>query len=128
MKRVHELRRFVDTAMTCEGRIERVSDGWVIDPETGYEVPAPPEIVLDGRCLVYPADRDARVVEVGGASVPLVRYTVILPAGTAVVIGDVLQVTASPDNPNLTGERLRIVDAPLDAWEVARHCMAELTT
>lgn len=127
MKRTGEMRRFVDSVMTCTGKVTRPGEGWVIDPETGYEVPAPPVVIFDDKCLVYPADRDAVVVDVGGQSVPKIRYNVMLPAGSVIEIGDVLVVTSSPDNPNMVDISLRIVDAPLDAWEVARHVMAEAT-
>ncbi|MFX0539544.1 DUF6093 family protein [Ornithinimicrobium sp. Y1847] len=112
----------MDAALTCTGRLREVT-GVEIDDE-GREVPAY-ATRWTGRCLIYPADRDATVVDVGGATTPLARYTVLLPAEVDVRIGHVLDVTVSPDNPRLVGAVFRIADAPLDAWAAVRHVMAE---
>lgn len=122
--RIKEMRRAVAPALTCTGRLREVVE--VASDPNG--VPVPTYVTRwEGRCLIYPADRDARVVEAAGRSVPLLRYTVMLPHDADVEIGYVLDLSASPDNPSLVGQVFRITDAPHDAWIVLRHCMAETT-
>lgn len=120
-----ELRRYVDTVMTCEGRLRQVMG--VESDEHGYPVTVY-EDRYAGRCLIYPADREGKVVMVGEADWTIARYTVVFPAGTDVEIGYVFDVTSSPDAPEVVGPTFRIVDAPVDAWSVARHCIAETAT
>ncbi|QDO88345.1 hypothetical protein FNH13_08315 [Ornithinimicrobium ciconiae] len=120
--RHRELRRFVDSVMACEGRLREVMG--VGSDDNGFPITIY-ETRYEGRCLIYPADRDARVVEVVGSSVPIARYTVVFPAGTSVEIGYVFDVTSSPDAPEVVGPVFRISDAPVDAWSVARQCIAE---
>lgn len=120
--RVNELRRATRYVLTCSGRLREVT-GVEID-DYGYEVPSY-ATRYEGNCLIYPADRDATVVEAAAQTVPLARYTVLFPHDATVKIGYVFDVTESPDNPALVGEIFRISDAPLDAWSVLRHCMAE---
>ncbi len=123
------LRSQIGTWLTETGKVTRDGDGEpIFDESTGrYEYP-PRITVYAGPMLVRPQDRGERVVEVGGATYALTRYDVTLPAEAAVVRGHQLEVTRCTFDPALVGVPMRLVDVPLDAWQVARYCVAERMT
>lgn len=68
-------------------------DEWVEDPETGYDVPAPPGLVYEGLCKVATYEAHERAADVGGATLVVQRYYVHVPVGAGpFMIGDVCQV------------------------------------
>ena len=112
--------------LTEHGIVERATGETTQDPNTGSEVPVV-ETVFDGPCLVRPQYR-VSTEEAGGTTVVVGRYDVMLPADTAVVRGDVLKVTSAPYDPALVGVEFNLLDVPLDAWQIARYCLAERFT
>jgi len=121
--RVDELRRGTTSVLTCTGKVEHVVTTGDVD-DYGNPVVVR-TLIFQGRCLVYPADRDATVVEAASQTIPVARYTVLLPHEVDAQVGHRFEVLASPDNPALVGAVFRITDAPLDAWAILRHCVAE---
>lgn len=116
----------VDRAMTVTGTLQSVGTESVMDPET-LEIVFPLTTVYEGRLLIWP-DIHQRDAEAGEATWHINRYAVTLPAEAPVEVGQVLTVTGSPGDPELVGLKVRIMDAPLSAWSVARQCLAEQVT
>ena len=112
--------------MTERGIVERETGEMVQDPVTGSETPLV-ETVYDGPILVRPRT-EVRTEEAGGTTYVVGKYDVTFPADTPVVRGDVVKVTASPYDAALEGAELHLLDVPLDAWQVARYCVAERFT
>lgn len=123
------MRSRVAARLTETGTVTRPGEGdGVFDPETGEYTFPPPTVVHDGPLLVRPQNRGERVVEAGGATYALTRYDVTLPAGVDVRRADTVTVTAAPYDDALVGVSLTVLDVPLDAWQVARVCVAQRTT
>lgn len=122
--RTRELARFVDTTLTCQGALGTVETG---TDDWGFTVT---EFVptWSGRCMIYARDLDPRQVVAGEQSYTITRYTVVLPPDAPVEVGDLLRITSAPDAPDMTDLDYRIVDAPHNAWNIARMCVAETTT
>lgn len=120
--RVDELRRATASVLTCTGTLFEL--GGIVVDDHGHAV-AEEIPVYEGRCLVYPADRDANDVQAGQATWTIGRYVVLFPHTVEVKVGHRFEVLTSPDSPDLVGTVFRISDAPLDAWAVLRHCVAE---
>lgn len=118
------LRSAIGPILTETGTITR-EDGYWTDPDTGMEEPRMVTI-HDGPCLVRP--EGVQYVVVGGVERPIQRYDVTLPAETPAEIGDVLVLGDVPHEPDLSGAQIRITDAPLDSWAVARFCKGERAT
>ncbi len=122
-----QMRSWINSTLTCEASImEPGPDVW--DDDLGVYVPGPPVTVWQGRCLVYPQSLDGRRVDAGGTQWQINKYVVVFPAGTDVGLSQTVTVTSSPDEPDLTTFDLVLVDVPVDAWAVARQCLAEQVT
>lgn len=95
------------------------TDEWTIDPDTGYEVPAGPDTVYEGRCKLQSFVPHESTPDVGGQTVTIQRTMLHLPAGIAPVRpGDDVEMTASING--LTGRKYRIsYDGPYKTWATA---------
>ena len=109
--------------MTETGLVQRETGETYFDDETGTTVPVV-ETVYDGPILIRPRT-EVRTEEAGGTTYVVGKYDVTFPADTPVVRGDVVKVTSSPYDAALVGTELHLLDVPLDAWQVARYCVAE---
>lgn len=88
--------------------------------ETTASWSAPSETtVYTGAALVRPMT--ATVDEAGRTSTAIDTYVVKLPVDTAVHVGDVVTVTASTFDAGLVGVTLRVIDVPVDEWQVCRR-------
>lgn len=74
-----------------------------------------------------PENRE-KIVDAGGSSYVVARYDVTLPPNAAVKRDDLVTVTSSPYDSALLNVPFRILDVPLDPWQVARYCTAERFT
>ncbi len=117
------MRSFVESTFTCRVKITR-ADG-PPDPLTGLPSTA---TIYDGKALVYARDLDSRQVITQTTDYSVSKYVVVVPAHTPVKVRDFATVTASPDQPTMTGLKLRLVDVPLDAWGIALQCIGEHVT
>lgn len=118
------LRSALSGMLTETGVVGRPTGGWVV--VDGIEVQ---EVVTvyAGPLLLQPRDLDPNAVEVGGGTAYVTKYDVTLPADTDARRDDLVSLTA-PDDAALTGVSFRILDAPLDPWQLARYCVAERIT
>ncbi len=119
------LRADVERAMTAAGQVLEPG-GEVFNPDTGQYEPGPATVHYQGRMLVRPTPTRSRVVEAGGQAVTLRTYDVWLPADTPAAVNGpngpwYVKVTTCPDDPALTTATLTVLDAPRDAWQVARR-------
>lgn len=119
------LRQYVNTTMTATGEIGTVSQ--VQNPNPPFDMIETFNPEWTGRMLVYPLNLTQEVVS-GGAEYTVTKYAVTLPTDALVVVGKRMQVTVSPDGPELIGMKFSIVDAPGNAWSVARQCVAAVVT
>jgi Family of unknown function (DUF6093) len=123
---VAALRRHLAAMLTDAGTVTRPGEGEpTMDPETGEITYPPPTVVHDGPLLIRPTAQDSRVVESGGAVVTLRTYDVTLPAGTDVRDGDTITATTAAHGEALVGRELKVLDVPLDAWQVSRQVVAQ---
>lgn len=114
------LRAAVAPMLTEHGVVERF-DGFTTD-EYGSDVPSY-VTVYDGPVLVRP--EPAVEIQIGAVTSTQNRYDVTFPADAPVDNGHVLTVGTVTAQPALSGAKIRITDAPLDAWAVARFCKGE---
>lgn len=77
-----------------------------------------------GPCAIWPEDR-SQEVEGGSSTFRVSRHKVTFPTGANIDVGYTLTITATPDNAELLTKTWRIVDAPVNAWDVAQECVAE---
>lgn len=90
---------------TCT--IQRVT-GTTLDESTGAVVPTYAQ-VYSGRCYTrYPGVAYEQTPEAGGATLAVTRLVLRIPHGPEVLPGDVVTITADPDNPKMAGTRLRV--------------------
>ncbi len=118
------LRSAIGPMLTETGTVQHMTGRYVQDEATGLEAPEY-VTVYTGPVLVRPQADSLRIASSGGASFPVLKFEVTLPADSDVAIGDVLTVTDAPFDDDLTGRPLRLVDVALDAWQAARFCLAE---
>lgn len=119
------MRTYASTWLTEVGMVYTPGP-MVTNPETGVVEPGPPTAHYQGPCLVRPHGLDAKVVMAGEAVWTITRYDVTLPANATAMIGHRFKLTACPFDPALIGVELRLVDVPLDSWQVSRMCIAEV--
>ena len=118
------LRSAIAPMLTETGDVGRPTGGWVVvDGEEVQEVIT----VYSGPLLIRPRYLDPNAVEVGGGTAYVTKYDVTLPADTDAQRDDLVSLTA-PHDAALTGVSFRILDAPLDPWQIARYCVAERVT
>ena len=120
------LRSAVLPMLTETGRVDRETGEYVTDPVTLSDVPVV-ETIYDGPVLVRPQYR-VSTEEAGGTTVVVGRYDVTFPADTPVVRDDVVKVTVAPFDAALVGVEFKLLDIPVDSWQVARICTAERFT
>jgi hypothetical protein len=121
------LRSAVLPMLTETGVVERETGEVTTDPNTGSDVPVV-ETVYDGPVLVRPQYRQVSEEEAGGTTYVVGRYDVTFPADTPVVRNDLVRITAAPNDAALVGVEFKLLDVPLDAWQVARFTVAERFT
>lgn len=99
-------RLMVDTCVVVDlGAPVTAEDGSVVRPGT---------VAYSGRCKVQTYEPHERAPEVGGAEVPVQRYSVHVPVGSfRPAVGQVVEVTSARLDPFMSGSYLP-VDLPVD--------------
>ena len=120
------LRSAVLPMLTETGVVERETGETLLDENTGSEIRVV-ETVYDGSMLVRPQYRQTEE-EAGGTTHVVGRYDVTFPADTPVVRNDVVRITAAPHDAALAGVEFRLLDVPVDPWQIARYAVAERFT
>lgn len=101
-----ELRAHAQTRMRASCTITR--PGAPVTDEYG-DVSILDSTVFEGPCYTrYPGLAFEQNADVGGASVVASRIVVRIPFGPICRPGDVVTITADPDNPQLVGTRLQV--------------------
>lgn len=78
------------------------------DPDTG-ETHSSEQLVFEGPSYTrYPGIAQENNPETGAAVFVISRVIVRIPHGPVIRPGDVVEITADPDNPHLVGTRLRV--------------------
>ena len=120
------LRSAVLPMLTEHGVVERETGETYFDENTGSTVPVV-ETVYDGPVLVRPQYRQTEE-EAGGTTYVVGRYDVTFAADAPVVRNDVVKVTSSEHDAALVGVEFKLLDVPVDAWQIARFTVAERFT
>lgn len=103
--------------------IRRVA-GSTLD-EWGAEVPAY-TTVYEGKCYTrYPGMAFEQNPEAGGFSLTVSRVVLRIPFGPVVKPGDVVAITADPDNPQMIGSRLRVASSDDQSQATAQRILCE---
>lgn len=91
-----ELQAQAESLMVDTCTITRGGGGeWVVDPETGYEVPDEGAQVYAGKCKVQTYEAFESKRDVGAQTVVQQRYTIHVPVGSGPFeVGDVVTVAA----------------------------------
>ena len=117
---------------TCVIRQRPPATGW--NPQDGTTGGEDGPVVYDGPCRVQAQATQAREAEAAGQDVSAVLYLVALPADAATIhagrsAGDIVEVTANPDDPNLVGRRLAVIDVGHGSvlWQRNLTCRDDLT-
>lgn len=121
----------------AECRIERSAGAGTFNPSTGTVTDLAPTIVYEGVCNVRESQWQGTDIGVvggiasGGRSVEELRFNraeMLFPHDTAVEKDDVVIVTAATHDADLVGQRYRVTDIFLDAWQITRRAMGEKVT
>ena len=121
-----ELQAHAESLMVDTATITRHVDGWVIDPETGYEVPAPPLTVYEGKAKVASYQPYETAPDVGGQTVVTQRYYVHVPVTAGPFeVGDLVTITASANAPSTTGRTFRVAGLHEKTWQTAQRLLVD---
>lgn len=119
-------RRTLETALVDTCRIDVDPEGEaddILDDDT-LELSEPPddsEPIYEGPCLLSPVLSD-QVVNVGDRSITRRRYRARLPHSAPLPpVGALFTLTATEHDPELVGQRMRVVDVAVRTWNVSRH-------
>ena len=86
----------------------------VTDPDTGEILPPSETTIYTGRCKVKAPQRANQPTEVGAAVITVTPGAVHIPAtGPDLMVGDVVEVTASELQSTLVGDRYKVT-GPFD--------------
>lgn len=118
------LRGAIGPMLTETGSIERWTGEYADLDGDGLEEKVY-ETVFSGPCLIRPEGVD--LATIGDATFTRKLFDVTLPADADAVINDVLTVNTCPWDAALVGHRIKLLDVPLDSWQVARFCKGETT-
>ena len=95
------------------------------DPTTG-KVTYPESPVYAGRCYIrYPGLAFEQNAESGGAVAVVSRNVVRIPFGVVVRPGDVVTITADPDNPQMVDTRLRVASIDDQSQATAQRLVCD---
>ena len=122
-------RAYVSRFLTEEGQVWKAGDGEpVFDEQTGtYTDPPGHGLGRPGaRATTSPrrGDRASKLSRLPLRPIPLRRDLPRRNSGRPWHV----TVTVCPNEPELVGLRINLVDVPLDAWTVARQCVGEIAT
>lgn len=82
--------------------------------------------VYEGRCYVrYPGLAQEATVDAAGAQVVVSRVVVRVPHGPVFRVGDVVEITASPDTPHLAGAVYRVASIDDQSQATAQRLLCE---
>lgn len=99
--------RRAELLMTSVCEVRAPGSGWVFDPTTEQDEPAPGPLVYEGIVRVRPA-REARNLQAGAQDISTQQYEVTVPlAALGIEVGHTLTVTVSGD-PYLVGRPLTV--------------------
>lgn len=102
-------RRAAEALMADSCRITRTTGPLgPLDPETGEKAPAPTATVYEGKCRVQTYEAQESRPESGDHVYAVQRYSVHIPAGTTVRVGDVVTVLSATLDPDLTNRRYTV--------------------
>lgn len=124
------LRSEAEKRMVDACTITRGGGDDTFDSSTGtYTTPAGSE-VYSGDCEVQVSDGlNAREAEAGGAEITVSRVTVKIPISVeGVTEGDLVTITASLLDPDLVGQKFRVIAGFAKTFATCRRLQVERTT
>lgn len=108
--------------MRASCTIARVT-GTTTDPLTGAVTPTTTP-VWTGKCYArYPGLAHESTPEAGGHTYVEARIVVRIPLGVAVNPGDIVTITADPDNPGLNGTVLTVASIDVQSQATAQRLL-----
>lgn len=125
-----ELRREAEGRMVDECIIRRPGGRPTFDPDTGDYIDPPEATLYSGKCEVQISDGlSAREGEAGGTELTTRRLTLKLPvSATGIRKGDLVEITASRNDPSLVGADYRVAAGHAKSWATARRLHVEEVT
>lgn len=106
--------------------VTRIGTAGAFDEATATYVTASTTTIYTGAALVRPLT-DA-VSDAGDETLSVNGYTIKLPVGTDVRLGDIVTVTASVHDSSMVGMTLRVDEVHEDEWQIAQVCRASVQT
>jgi hypothetical protein len=120
-------RRAAERLMVDACTVRRVT-GEATDPDTGSVAPTYDQIYT-GKCKVQAQGVISRVHTAGEHQFVVQHNRIDLPAGSAaVIVGDVVDVTASVNDPALVGRRFRVIELLHKSFASAQRLGVEEVT
>ena len=121
-----ELQAAAESMMVDTCTITREGAGWVKDPVTGRDVPAPPTTVYEGRCKVASYQPYEATPEVGGMTEVLQRYAVHVPVTAGPFeVGDLITITAGANQPTTRDRTFRVAGLHEKTWQTAQRLLVD---
>lgn len=121
-----QLQAQAESLMVDTCTITREGEGWVVDPDTGREVPAPPTTVYEGKCKVQTYEPHERTPDVGGSTEVIQRYHVHVPVTAGPFeVGDVVTITSGANDPTTSGRTFRVAGLHEKTWQTAQRLLVD---
>ena len=122
-----QLRTEAEGRMVDECTVTRAGGEETYNPATNAYTAAAGSTVYTGACEVQISDGlNARQAEAGGAELTISRLTVKIPISVEdVTIGDIVTITDTLLDPDLIGQRFRVIAGHAKTFATARRLQVE---